>query len=342
MPVNQSHNVEPRARSFRHQNAPASASPNRHRRRLRQVVAVLLISFSFHGVIFAAPVSVAVLYPNVPAPYEDIFLEIVRGIKQQLPDDTHEYVLDNKFDIRDLRAWLTQQKTDVIIALGRRGFNAATAATDKIPIVSGALLLTPSQEKGNVAGISLAADPKLLFTRLLSLVPGIKRIQTVYDPKQNAWLMRLAAKEAAALKLKLVTYPADSLREAVYDYKRILFDADPKQDALWLPVDSTTVNDQVVLPLVLSESWDRALVVFSSNPAHASKGALFSVFPDNKALGRSLATMALHMSKGGDGPPALYALDNLLFAINQRTADHLGLGFSAERRQRFDFVFPSQ
>lgn len=301
----------------------------------------LILFISLQGVTYSASGPTAVLYPDVPDPYQGIFLEIISGIKEHISTGARTYVLDNDFDVHHVKSWLHDQDIRVIIALGRRGLNAATAATDKIPIVSGALLLTPRDEKANVVGISLAADPKLLFARLLGIDPDIRRIQTVYDPDQNQWIMDLAAKEAAALNLKLVTHKAGSLREAVYDYKQIMFDADPRHDALWLPVDSTTVNDQVVLPLVLRESWDRGVVVFSSNPAHASKGVLFSVFPNNKALGADLAALARKVVEG-DSPSPIYPLDKLSFAVNVRTADHLGLSMSAEWRRRFKFVFPSR
>lgn len=284
-----------------------------------------------------------VLYPDVPEPYQNIFLNVISGLEGEPHARVAQYVVEKDIDLQGIKAWLREQKVDVIIALGRRGLNAATQATDKIPIVSGALLLTPGDEQANVEGISLAADPKALFTRLLSLVPGIQRIYVVYNPHQNAWMMKLAQKAADELNIKLVGYTADSLREAVFHYNEILHIVDPKKDALWLPIDSTTVNDQVVLPLILRRAWDLDLVVFSSNPTHASKGALFSVFPDNEALGRSLAALAVGVEAGDkQADPAIHALEDLKFAINRRTADHLGLSFSAQRQQKFDFVFPSR
>lgn len=338
MPIKSPDNVDSAAcRS----SVPVSLIVEGPARRLARWVTGLLLFFLMPGVTVSAPDSVAVLYPDVPDPYQAIFREIISGIKARMPTGVHNYVLDNGFDVKHIRTWLTERDVNVIIALGRRGLNAATAATDSMPIISGALLLTPRDEKSNVVGISLAPDPKLLFARLRALDPGIKRIQTVYDPEQNAWIMDLAVKEAAALNLTLVTHKASSLREAVYDYKKILFEADPHRDALWLPVDNTTMNDQVVLPLILRESWERGLVVFSSNPAHASEGVLFSVFPDNKALGANLARLARKVA-AGDSMPAIHPLDKLLFAVNERTADHLGLAMSAQWRRRFKYVFPSQ
>ncbi len=284
-----------------------------------------------------------VLYPDVPEPYQNIFLNVISGLEGETQDKVVQYIVEKDINVQGIQAWLKDQKVDVIIALGRRGLNAAAQATDKIPIVSGALLLTPGDEQANVEGISLAADPKALFSRLLSLVPGIRQIYVVYNPRQNAWMMKLAQQAADALNIKLVGYTADSLREAVFHYNEILHIVDPKKDALWLPIDSTTVNDQVVLPLILREAWDLDLVVFSSNPAHASKGALFSVFPDNEALGHSLADLAVGVESGDHKVhETIYALKDLKFAINRRTAEHLGLGFSVQRQQKFDFVFPAQ
>jgi putative ABC transport system substrate-binding protein len=311
--------------------------------RLFRALLLVLVFIAYQNVAIAAPLTMGVLYPDVPEPYQNVFLNIISGLKGESGAKVVQYVVEKDMDIPGIRNWLSEQKIDVIIALGRRGLNAATQATDRIPIISGALLLTPGDEKANVEGISLAADPKALFSRLLSLVPGIQRIYVVYNPQQNAWMMKLAHQAADALNIKLVGYTAESLREAVFHYKEILHIVDPKKDALWLPIDSTTVNDQVVLPLILREAWDRDLVVFSSNPAHASKGALFSVFPDDEALGRSLAALALGVESGDSHVhPEIKALKDLKFAINRRTADHLGLSFSAQRQEKFDFVFPAR
>jgi len=93
-----------------------------------------------------------------------------------------------------------------------------------------------------------------------------------------------------------------------------------------------------VLQMVLRAAWDRNLVVFSSNPSHVPKGALFALFPDNQAMGRHLGVVIA----GRNGhSPALAPLEQLNTAINIRTADHLGLGLSAADA-RFDMVFPSR
>jgi len=91
----------------------------------------LVLFILVQGVTFSAPLSVAVLYPDVPDPYQGIFLEIIAGINKRIGSGVHTYVLESGFDVGHIKAWIQEHNINVIIALGRRGLNAATAATDK-------------------------------------------------------------------------------------------------------------------------------------------------------------------------------------------------------------------
>jgi putative ABC transport system substrate-binding protein len=162
----------------------------------------------------------------------------------------------------------------------------------------------------------------------------------VYDPRQNAWLMRLAKEAASARGLELVAYEAQDLRTALRIYQDIFASADPRRDALWLPQDSSTVDEASVLPLVLQETWARNLAFFSSSVTHVRRGALFSLYPNNVEIGRSLASSALgYLSTGGQAAGVM-PLKAVLLAVNVRTASHLGITLAG--RQHFDLVFPEQ
>jgi putative tryptophan/tyrosine transport system substrate-binding protein len=93
---------------------------------------------------------------------------------------------------------------------------------------------------------------------------------------------------------------------------------------------------------VLQEAWTRGLAVFSSSVAHVKRGALFSLYPNNVELGRSLAGAALgQLSGNGAQGRGVMPLKDVLMAVNVRTASHLGLGV-AQRQLSFDMVFPEQ
>ena len=45
-------------------------------------------------------------------------------------------------------------------------------------------------------------------------MPKVRRVFTVYDPRQNAWMMRLANEAAHAQGLELKAYEAQDLQSA--------------------------------------------------------------------------------------------------------------------------------
>jgi putative ABC transport system substrate-binding protein len=244
-------------------------------------------------------------------------------------------------NVGELNSSLRNQNTKVVIALGRQGVKVASALDSNIGVVMGGVLTATESELHEHEVNCLSPDPALLFTRLQGMMPKVRRIFTVYDPRQNAWLMRLAKEAARAQGLELVAYEAQDLRSAMNAYQEILATADSSRDAIWLPQDSTTVEESTVLPMVLQESWSHNLAVFSSSFGHVRRGVLFSLYPNNEELGRHLAGSALgYLVTGENESTGMIPLREVLMAINLRTAKHLGVNTS--RQQSFDMAFPEQ
>lgn len=285
----------------------------------------------------------AIVYPDVREPYQGVFQEIISGIQAQSARRLVTFVLAQQNDQPTFEQWLATHNVGAIIALGRTGVAAAESVAKTLPVVGGALLLTPETTAPQVAGISLDADPDVLFRQLRAMAPDIRRVHVIYDPQTSGWLIDLAGVAARQHGLTIAAHPADGLKQSAPLYRDILSRADRNTDALWIPVDAVTVDDKVILPLVLKESWDRSILVFSSNPAHAKKGALFSFYPDNVALGKRLAILAERRIREGDEfVPKVIPLRDLRIAVNRRTADHLGINLSREQQQAFDLVFPAR
>jgi putative ABC transport system substrate-binding protein len=298
-------------------------------------------SDSVRAVLGAEPGAIAVLYPDLGEPYRGIFAKIIEGVEAQVGARVASYAVGGGTTEQDILASLKRQDVKVVIALGRQGMKAASGLARDYGVVVGGVVSAPEDEARNYSVISLAPDPGMLFERLKYFMPSAKRVIVVYDPRQNTWLIRLAREAARKHGLELQALEAPDLKTAVRVYQEQLAVADPKRDTLWLPQDTTTVEESSVLPLVLEGAWNRNLAVFSSSVAHVKRGALFSLYPNNLALGRQLAASALNYPAGGSTPASVAPLKDALLAVNVRTASHLGLSVSSVQHG-IDLVFPSQ
>jgi len=284
--------------------------------------------------------AIAVIYPDIGEPYHSIFSKIIEGIQEQAKVQISTYPVGPNSNIGDLNVQLTRAGIKVVIALGRQGLKAASGLAPEIAVVVGGVLSMPENESRNLTGISLTPDPALLFVLLKRLLPGTKRVFVIYDPQHNDWLIKLAREAAKAQGLELVAREAHDLASAAHLYDAAFASADNRQDAIWLPQDATTVDDETILPLVLKESWSRAVPVFSSSFLHVKKGVMFALYPSNLGLGRDLASFALGVLSGDLRKHGLSPLREVLTAVNLRTASHIGVDLDYQQQRSFDFVFP--
>jgi len=282
---------------------------------------------------------IAVLYPNVSEPVRSAFISMIQGIEQRTPLRVRSYAVEARTDPADLSAQLKRNNTRVVIALGRQGLSVASGLDRDLQVLVGGALLLSDAEIVNVNGISLTPDPAMLFARLRTLLPEVRRVLVVYDPHKTEWLLRLARDAARAQGLELVATEARDLAQAAHLYTALIRSADSKRDALWLPHDTTTVEESTLLPLILKESWNNGVPIFSSNILHARKGALFAMSPNNVELGKSLAGAALGLMAGESRRKGVQPLRELHTALNLRTANHMGLSIGNQQQRTFDFVF---
>lgn len=282
---------------------------------------------------------IAVVYPDVGEPFRSVYAKIIEGIDEQAGRHVPSFAIGANSNTQEIISELHRQDVRVVIALGRNGIKFTSSLGYGIGIVAGGVLSISEVEARNISVHSLAPDPDLLFARLQTFMPTMKRVFVVYDPNQNAWLIRLAKDAASKRGLELVSYEASNLKTALHIYQDILAAVDPRKDALWLPQDSTTVDDASVLPLVLEASWVHNLIFFSSTASHVRRGALFSLYPDHAEIGRRLANSALeYLLPNSQNPHGIFPLKALQLSVNSRTAGHLGINLPP--RRNIDLVFP--
>lgn len=287
----------------------------------------------------AAAGSVAVVYPELDEPWRAVFAAIIAGMEEQVGAPVARFGLPPGKDAPALESSLHRVGPRVVVALGRQGLRAVSGLDGSPPVVVGGILSVPDAESRTVTGISLTPDPAILFDQLRQLLPSVRRVVVIYNPEYNQWLIDIARAAARAQGLELQAREARDTVSAARLYESMLTSAAPG-DALWLPQDPTTVDDDTIVPLVLRTAWARRVPVFSSSFPHVRRGVLFALYPDNRQLGRALARTALRLAADESVPPGLQPLQSVLTAVNVRTASHLGLNLDNRQQRRFDFIFP--
>lgn len=291
----------------------------------RAVIFILVVALVSQPGIYAADGTIVVVYPEMGDPYKAAIQSIITGIESVAPNVRRYPITDDKASGTP-ESSINPENTIGVITLGRRGMQVVQSIHWKGPHVVGAVIRDKTINDSVSLGISLDPSPAVLIKRLHRFNPSIRRIHLVSDPSRSGWLVPQAMEAASSRGISLIVYSETSQGDAVRKYREILASADSTVDALWLPLDATTVNDETILPYVLRTSWERRLTVFSSAPHHAQRGTLFSVQPNNEALGRSLAKkLQSQVASGKHDSHGVVPLTDVLFAVNHRTAQHLGI-----------------
>jgi putative ABC transport system substrate-binding protein len=240
---------------------------------------------------------------------------------------------DGQLDrLGELAATLVRQKVDVIVTVDTPPTQAAKLATSTIPIViavsadpvGAGLVSSLGSPGGNITGLSLLApdtDRKNLEV-LKEIIPTAKRVAMIWDPNNRGMTLRLAAIEAAGLKLgmEIQSIAAPNLAELA---NALTSTAKNPPDALVVlsPIYAAYRNEVVDFTTKTSVP-----LIFDTKGLAGEPGALVSYGADLSALFRRAATYVdkiLKGSKPSDLPieqPTKFEL-----VINLRTAKLLGL-----------------
>ena len=301
------------------------------------IAMVLTLSLAFEPV-HAAHSMTAVVYPDVREPYDQIFQAFTEGVKSSKEGTVLPRKLNTDTTSAELLSWLSQHKVDGVIALGNRSANLIQQLDKTMipPAIIGATFLTPSSTLG---GISMAPAPKELFQQLMLLAPKVKTIHVIYTGGEQDWLIAQAQTAASELGLTLNTHATSDIRELAVSYRGVLKNQQKDTEALWLPQSGISL-EKAVMNTVLSQSWKRSLIVFSSNLADVRKGVLFSKYPNNKLVGKKLFNLLTQLKKNPNEKSHVYLAEDLFSALNTRTADHLGLRIKKEDKRKYMLLFP--
>ena len=297
-------------------------------------VAMGFVSLASGSTTAERPVDLVIIYPEVREPFARVFEEIVRGAEEAYQQQVRRVSMaDNQSPVDFVHVL---DESSPVLVLGNRLARQVTENNAERRLIVGAV----NSEYSSVFGITLIPDAKVIAKKLPVLVPDVKTVHIVTNPDNNLFDFDHAKTVLQQQGIVLSIHQAEDVRVAAGVY-RDLMPTLGEQDAVWILPKGSFVNN-AVLAILLQESWEQHFVVFSSNPIHVKRGALFSIYPNNYKMGLSLGRMAWDIAQGNSPQRQMQALEDVFVTVNERTSNHLGINLSEDIRSHIDLILPAR
>lgn len=274
---------------------------------------------------------VVILYPMVREPYARIYRDTLTGIEQTYVGDSRALPVQPGHELAP--GVFGNDGAAVAVALGNSAARALSELRPLIPVITTATADIPFKVRHQLA---YYPDPQMLLDQLRRFQPGVERVKLVAAPDIGDYVDR-AREEMAAAGVSLDVCSADGLKAAADCYRTLINQA-TSTDAIWL-LQGGKLLEPALLSYILDVAWRRHLPVFSSNPSHAGRGALFALYPDNEAAGRQIGLLINECLRQCDAESSRVSyLREMKVVLNERTSRHLGLNIAPEARQGVDLI----
>lgn len=277
-----------------------------------------------------------ILFPEMRQPYSKVFEDIIAGISVSFAGEV------NLMPVSDSRVFsglvlADESQPDVVIALGKRGYEAAVAdSSSAAPVV---LAGVSGIEPLPYPGISVLPHPLEVFAKLRMLAPSVNSVHVLIRTSADNGYSQLIYEAAVSESLQITLHKCVDFHDCAEAVGTVTNSGMGVRDGLWL-ADSGAV-DNAILGLILERAWSNRFVVMSNNPAHVRRGVLFALYPDNQKMGETLGSMANRVIANGGNSEGILPLRDVKLAVNLRTGSHIGVVFDRNIRSQIDLAFPS-
>lgn len=250
------------------------------------------------------------------------------GIKSIQAASLSRVVLGRRSDRQSLKFTLQADPPQLLVAIGAKALAFAVSLDIDRPIV---YLLVPDpkpiiQGRRKVTGVRMMIPPARQIEGFTAVLPSIKRIGTIYDPRHSAKLVAQARTEAARLGIELRAEKASSPEQVPELLSRLR----GKIDSFWILPDLTVLTPQT-LKKIFFFSFSEKIPVLSFSERYLSAGAAVAVSFNLTAMGEKAGKLALEILQGqeADALPPVYA-DKVKIVINREVLDKLGRPYCPE------------
>lgn len=256
------------------------------------------------------------------------FDDAVAALRAELGEPTAEQLIDEATTADAVRARVAAASADgtsvVVVAVGARAAQLV-AGLDRPAVACMLLQSSAASSSSKLVKVPLAVPARAQLEALKALVPGLKSVGVLFDPRFNAAEVDDAKEAAAALKLRLVAKSVSDAKDTPAALDALLGDV----DALLLPADATVVS-KGFLQYLVKRAFDRKLPVLTYSESFVRLGLLAALVPspaDNGRIAARLTRRLLDGSNAADLQGAATMKGGLV--VNTSAARKLGLALSS-------------
>lgn len=252
------------------------------------------------------------------------YAQVVAGFSAEVKAQAEEFTLEEGAEgaAATLKK-VAASKPALVFAIGPAAAVGARREFSDVPVI---FAMVPYYEKyeldgQNTTGIALTSDLSLELTALRAVLPKVKRVGVLEDPRYSKAFVDAAGQAAQARGLTLVPLEIDSPQKV----DKVLASAKGKLDALVI-ISDKTVGNAAVVERLLAWSQEEKVPAVGLAAAQVKQGALFALAPAPLAIGQQAGRLAnrVVVEKVDPGALAVANPEGLELNVNLSTARKQG------------------
>lgn len=233
---------------------------------------------------------------------------------------------EGKRIIKRIKESIKLKQPKVVLTIGGPATKLIKESIKEIPVLF-SMVVNP-QKKGftgnNISGITSDVPIKLQLEKLKEIVPGMKSIGVIYDPKNTDNIIEEAKLATHDVGLKFVVYKVSSQKEVPRALRSIIEEV----NALLIITDSTVVSKNSFKYLITTTLENKIpTMVYTDYLVKA--GFLVSLTPDYFSIGEQAGYVVCNLQESESNKQlSIISPQKTNLTINLKTAKRLGLNIS--------------
>jgi len=232
-------------------------------------------------------------------------------------------MVSSELDEADIAREIRTIRPAAVFAVGTEALSL-TGSIRHIPVIF-AMVPNPQSvlnEGKNVSGISMNIPPERYLNELNRVLPNVKRVGLVYDPRKTGKYVKRALNAAGALGITLTAKEVNGPRDVVSVIQKMKGEI----DLFWMLPDSTAITPETV-EFLFYFSFENRIPLLAFAEKYADMGALMSLSIDNADAGRQAGELCRRVLEGGvsNDPPGVIAPEKAVLTINLKTANKMSI-----------------